>query len=346
MPEPRRRGDALKRGRPARLRMQLRIALPQLWRTRGAAARALLPLSWLYRGIVRARRGCYARGVCRVERFSRPVVVVGGITVGGSGKTPVVMHVARLLAERGRRPGIVSHGYGGRPGRMPLLVGPGTRAAECGDEPAMMARNLDLPVVVDTDRPRGVRALIDDSGCDVVVSDDGLQHYAMDRQLEIAVLGAGAHAGNGYCLPAGPLREPESRLDDVDMVVCNGAPARAGWYRMRLRIEALRRLSGDEERPVADLAGRRVHAVAGTGDPEGFFTTLSGLGLTVERHPFPDHHLYEPGDFTAMRGAPIVMTEKDAVKCLDIPLDDAWYTRAAIELDEEFDDKLIELLKI
>lgn len=272
--------------------------------------------------------------------------MVGGISVGGSGKTPLVMHVARLLRQRGRDPGIVSRGYAGRPGRMPLVVEPGTPPAVCGDEPAMMARNLDVPIVVDTDRPRGVATLIDRLGCDVVISDDGLQHYAMDRQVEVAVLGGGAWAGNGYCLPAGPLREPASRLADVDLVVCNGAPAQSGWHAMALRTVTLKRLSGDEEYPVESFAGRRVHAVAGTGDPDGFFATLAGFGLDVRPHRFPDHHRYQREDFAALHDAPIVMTEKDAVKCLDFPLDDAWYARALVDVGEGFDDKLIELLKI
>ncbi len=324
-----------------------RMAFPALWRSRGPAARCLLPLSWLYRGVVRARRVCYAHGPCPVARFPRPVVVVGGITVGGSGKTPLVMHTARLLTERGRRPGIVSRGYGGRPGRPPLHVDARTPAAVCGDEPAMMARGLEnTPVVVDPDRPRGVHALIERAGCDVVISDDGLQHYAMDRQVEIAVLGGEGHLGNGYCLPAGPLREPVGRLEDVDLVVCNGGAARPGQYAMTLRIEALQRLNGTETRSPEDFRGRRVHGVAGTGNPGRVFDTLAGRGLSVDRHPFPDHHRYKPEDFAAMQDAPIVMTEKDAVKCTEMPLQDAWYTRTSIELDEGFDNKLIELLNL
>lgn len=322
------------------------LALPGLWRRRGPAARLLLPLSWLYRGVVRARRACYLRGICRVQRFSSPVVVVGGITVGGSGKTPLVIHVARLLASRGHRPGIVSRGYGGRPGPMPLSVDAGTPASQCGDEPAMMARNLDVPVVVDTDRPRGVRTLIERMGCGVVISDDGLQHYAMDRQVEIvALLGAGS-TGNGYCLPAGPLREPSTRLDDVDMVVSSRPASRPGWFAASLRIESLQRLNGAEQRPLEAFRGRRVHAAAGIGNPGGFFAMLAEAGIDVLEHPFPDHHRYGAEDFAVMRDAPIVMTEKDAVKCDGIPLEDAWYTRASIELEPRFDNTLIELLKI
>jgi len=319
--------------------------MPALWRTRGPVARSLLPLSWLYRGVVRARRACYRRGPCRVRRFPVPVIVVGGITVGGSGKTPLVMHVARLLGARGRRPGIVSRGYGGNPAHVPLRVNAATPAAACGDEPAMLARRLDLPVVVDADRPRAVETLVDECGCDIVISDDGLQHYAMDRQVEIAVLG-GESLGNGWCLPAGPLREPARRLDEVDLVVCNGGPARAGCHRMALWTDLLRRLDGGAEEPAAGFRGRRVHAVAGTGNPDGFFRGLADLGLDVQPHAFADHHQFSQTDFAAMTDAPIVMTEKDAVKCGGMRLDDAWYAVASVEVDEAFDNKLIELLTI
>ncbi|MDZ7841133.1 MAG: tetraacyldisaccharide 4'-kinase [Gammaproteobacteria bacterium] len=322
------------------------LALPRLWRSRGPAVRLLLPLSWLYRGAARARRECYVRGLCRVQRFSAPVVVVGGITAGGSGKTPLVMHVARLLAGRGLSPGIVSRGYGGRSERMPLFVDAGTPALECGDEPAMMARNLDVPVVVDRDRPRGVRSLIDRKGCGVVISDDGLQHYAMDRQVEIVALGGEGSMGNGYGLPVGPLREPLTRLDDVDMVVSSSPASRPGWFAASLRIESLQRLNGAEQCPLEAFRGRRVHAAAGIGNPGGFFAMLAGAGIDVQPHPFPDHHRYGAGDFSGMRDAPIVMTEKDAVKCGGLPLEDAWYTRASIELESRFDNTLIELLKI
>ncbi|HSH40852.1 MAG TPA: tetraacyldisaccharide 4'-kinase [Arenicellales bacterium] len=323
----------------------LQLLLPRLWRSRGLVPRLLLPASWLYRGVSAARRVCYAHGPCRVRRFPRPVVVVGGISVGGSGKTPVVMHVARLLAGQGFHPGIVSRGYGGRRQHLPLWVDAGTPAAECGDEPAMLARNLDVPVVVDPDRPRGVNSLIDKAGCDVVISDDGLQHYAMDRQVEIIVLGGGS-AGNGWCLPAGPLREPLSRLEEADLVVCNGGRARPGRYAMRLRIDALRPLDGEADSPPASWAGRRVHAVAGIGNPDGFFNALAALGIEVEPHPFPDHHHFRAADFSAMSGMPIVMTEKDAVKCGTLKLDDAWYARASVELDQGFDTRLIELLTL
>ncbi|MBS1269279.1 MAG: Tetraacyldisaccharide 4'-kinase [Gammaproteobacteria bacterium] len=324
---------------------RLRLAAPELWRTRSPATRLLLPLSWMYMAIVRLRRSCYASGLCRVVGFRRPVVVVGGIASGGSGKTPLAMHVTRLLVQQDLRPGIVSRGYGGSPSRAPLVVNRDTPAAECGDEAAMMARNLTVPIVVDANRPRGVNALISRLGCDVVVSDDGLQHYAMDRQVEIAVVGGGDRFGNGYCLPAGPLREPRSRLKAVDMVVSNGSPARPGEYSMNFRIDAFCRLNRDETRPGAEFRGRRVHAIAGIGNPIGFFSMVSDLGLDIDAHPFPDHYRYKSEDFSAMQDAPIVMTEKDAVKCLDIPLDNAWYAPIITELNEGFDKKLIELLK-
>ncbi|MGA8260639.1 MAG: tetraacyldisaccharide 4'-kinase [Arenicellales bacterium] len=326
-----------------------RLAASNLWRGRSPATRLLVPLSWVYLSIIRLRRMCYAHGPCRAVTFAKPVVVVGGITVGGSGKTPLVMHVVRLLAARDRRPGIVSRGYGGRPRWLPLIVDRNTPPSECGDEPAMMAANLDIPVVVDPNRPRGVNELISALGCDIVVSDDGLQHYRMDRQVEIAVVGGAAPFGNGFCLPAGPLREPRSRLKEVDLVVYGGVADREGTkpgaYRMEIRIEGFIHLGGGGRRPAGDFEGRRVHAVAGTGNPDGFFDALRGLGLNVQAHPFPDHHRYRREDFSGLDGAPIVMTEKDAVKCRDMKLEDAWYAATSTHVDTGFDDKLIELLK-
>lgn len=305
-------------------------------------ARLLLPLSWLYGGLMRARRACYHRGLCRVIRFSRPVIVIGGISVGGSGKTPLVMHVARLLRDNGFTPGIVSRGYGGKPPRQPYRVTPDTAPNESGDEPAMMARLLKMPVMVDRIRPRGVDALINDCGCDVIIADDGLQHYAMDRDVEIAVVTGKDGRGNGYCLPAGPLREPPARLRDVDIVVCNGPEAKAGQFTMSLEIAALVNLSDDREQGIESFRGRRVHGVAGTGNPDGFFRLLETAGLDVERHAFADHHRFQQCDFAAMSDAPIVMTAKDAVKCSDLTLDDAWVANALATLSQDFDNKLLE----
>lgn len=326
-----------------------RLAVSNLWRERTPLTRLLVPLSWIYLVIVRLRRLCYVRGPCRVVTFSSPVVVVGGVTAGGSGKTPLVIHVTELLAGRGYRPGIVSRGYGGSPRRVPLVVDRDTPASECGDEPAVMARRLGVPVVVDRNRPRAVKELVSRLGCDVVVSDDGLQHYAMDRRVEIAVVGGERPFGNGFCLPAGPLRESPARLAEVDLVVYNGrAPGevvRPTGFRMELRIEGFIPLGGGRRLAAGGFENRRVHAVAGIGDPEGFFAALARLGMDVVVHPFPDHHRYRRDDFAAMSGAPIVMTEKDAVKCGDMGLENTWYTATFTCMEPGFDDKLIELLK-
>jgi len=321
-----------------------RLLLPEVWRSRGVLARMLLPLSWLYAGVMRARRACYRAGLCRVAGFSRPVIVVGGIGVGGNGKTPLVMYVARLLRDNGFMPGIVSRGYGARPPRQPLLVGPRAEVDAGGDEPVMMARLLAMPVAVDRNRPRGVRALIDDQGCDIVIADDGLQHYAMGRDVEIAVVSRPGTFGNGYCLPAGPLREPAVRLEAVDMVVCNGPRPAAGEFAMSVNIDELTPLGGGQARPIDEFSGRRVHGVAGIGNPGAFFATLQRAGLEVTAHVFADHHRFRQEDFQAMTEAPIVMTAKDAVKCGSLTLNEAWVANAAVTLNPEFDNKLLEIL--
>jgi len=316
-----------------------------MWRSRPGAARLLAPVAWAYAGVMRARRQAYRAGVFPVARFERPVVVVGGITAGGSGKTPLVMHVVACLRSQGYRPGVVSRGYGGTPPHQPLWVEPATSPGRAGDEPALIARSLAVPVVVDRVRPRGVRALIDEAGCDVVVSDDGLQHYAMDRKVEIAVIGADDGPGTARCLPAGPFREPWGRLAEVDMIVRNNGEKRAGEHAMRLRLTGFQPLAGGAVRDTGTFSGRRVHAVAGIGHPDGFFAALTTLGLEVIPHPFPDHHRFERSDFRRMIGAPIVMTGKDAVKCGDLELEDAWTACVAVTLDGDFERKLIELLR-
>lgn len=274
----------------------------------------LLPLSGLYCALVLARRAAYRRGLLAVRRPPVPVVVVGNLTVGGSGKTPLVIALARWLAGRGRRPGIVSRGYGGRAGRRPVRVTAAGDPVEVGDEPVLMARAGDWPVVVARDRAAGVERLAA-AGCDVVLADDGLQHYRLGRDLEIAVVDGRRRYGNRWCLPAGPLREPLSRLASVDAVVCNGGTPAPGEFTMTLVPGRLRPLGGGPEVALSDWAGRPVHAVAGIGHPQRFFDLLAEHRLRVRPHAFPDHHRFRPRDLDFGDDLPIIMTEKDAVKC-------------------------------
>lgn len=292
------------------------------WYAGGPLALLLAPLGYIFGGIMILRRRAYRRGSLCARTNPVPVVVVGNLTVGGSGKTPLVIALTERLLGLGRRPAIVSRGYGRR-GRGTVVVndGRGTRlpVSEVGDEPAMLADRLGVPVVVGTDRTAAV-ATAADLGADCVVADDGFQRLSLARELSFVVVDAVRGVGNGRCLPAGPLREPVSALADANAVVARGTGAPvAADASMAIIPEALRGIqSPGEESPLYRLAGRRVHAVAGTGDPEQFFATLEAAGARVVRHPFPDHHAYEGPEVVFEDGAPLVTTEKDAVKLAEM----------------------------
>jgi len=266
---------------------------------------------------VAVRRLLYRARILPTERVGIPVVVVGNITAGGSGKTPVVLWIARHLAAQGWRPGIVSRGYGGRIASRrdpPVEVHVSSDPEMVGDEPLLLARRSGCPVWVGADRVAACRALrTHHPECDVLVLDDGLQHYRLARDVEVAVVDARGF-GNGHLFPAGPLREPVSRLASVDAVVCNGDSGVQG-YPMRLEGAAFVRLAGGAAVAAPALGSARVHAVAGIGDPPRFFRHLESLGLEVVPHPFPDHHPFVEADLEFGDGLPVVMTEKDAVKC-------------------------------
>lgn len=295
----------------------------------------LLPLEGLFRllsGLRRWRSRPVSSGV--------PVIVVGNLAVGGSGKTPLVLALAAGLSQRGYRVGICSRGYGGKAGEYPCLVTPQSDPHQVGDEPLLLARRSGLPVVVDPNRPRAVAHLRQHSGCDLVISDDGLQHYAMARTVEIAVIDGSRNLGNGHCLPVGPLREPVGRLAEVDFVVVNRpGPTSPRGDAMQLSALGLQPL-GEDAAGHWPAHRQRVHAVAGIGNPERFFTTLGQMGLIPIPHAFADHHPFSADDFAFDEALPIVMTEKDAVKCRALGLADAWFVPVAAELPEDFIDRV------
>lgn len=303
--------------------MALRDRLVAAWyapRVTGLAT-VLTPLSWLYGFVVAARRALYRRGFLRRTHVGVPVVVVGNVTAGGAGKTPLVIALAAALAARGRKPGLVSRGHGGRE-RRAREVRAGDDPAIVGDEPLLLAA-AGAPVWIGRDRAAaaaGLRAA--HAECDVVLSDDGLQHYALERDVEIAVVDATRGLGNGLLLPAGPLREPVSRLDEVDAVVHlvadrSSATARGPQAFLMTHVPVGLRNLADATR-VAD-PGRwpkgSVHAVAGIGNPQRFFDLLATLGIEAIAHPFPDHHVFVARDLEFPGAQAILMTAKDAVKC-------------------------------
>lgn len=271
----------------------------------------LLPVALLFLLVAAIRRLCYRMGLLRSLRLGVPVVVVGNITAGGAGKTPLTLWLVDGLRRRGRRPGVVSRGYGGSATGV-REVDTGDSATVVGDEPLLIRRRAGCPVFVGRDRVAAGRALLAaHPDCDVIVCDDGLQHYRLARDVEIAVVDRRGFL-NGWPLPAGPLREPVSRLRSVDAVVANGWNG-AAVFRMMLAGDRFRRQGFDVECGAADLAGLRLHAVAGIGEPERFFDHLAALGLHFVPHAFPDHHAYVAEDL-AFEGDAILTTEKDAVK--------------------------------
>ena len=317
------------------------------WGRRGAIAWLLWPLSLVFGGIVFFRRLFFKFHLFKSHAAGIPVIVVGNLTAGGSGKTPLVLRIAEILKEHHWKPGIVSRGYGGS-AQHPREATIASDPAEVGDEPMLLARRSGCPVWVAPDRVAACRALREQHPeCNVIVTDDGLQHYALRRDIEICVVD-GRGFGNGFLQPAGPLREPLSRLRSVDAVVTHGATQVQG-YPMALEGDKLVRFTDAREvRTAKSFAGQRVHAVAGIGDPKRFFLQLARFGIKVVPHAFPDHHPFSAGDFAFGDSDPVVMTEKDAVKCKRIvqanPQAQFWVFPVSATLDPAFERWLLERL--
>jgi tetraacyldisaccharide 4'-kinase len=290
----------------------------------------------VFRAAVFLRRTLYKLRLLGSARAGVPVIAIGNLTVGGSGKTPLAIHVAELLKSKRWSPAIVSRGYGGTVG-APRGVTLAADPAEVGDEPVLMARRSGCPVWVGPQRAAVIAALRRaHPDCDVVILDDGLQHYALRRDLEIAVVDARGF-GNGFMLPAGPLREPRTRLWGVDAVIAHGTD-RVKGYAMHLEGEEVHRATdARDRRPVKSFAGQRVHAVAGIGDPNRFFLHLARLGVKAVPHPFPDHHPFRAADLEFGDDAPVLMTEKDAVKCKRFARPAHWILPVRAVPDPAFD---------
>lgn len=310
-------------------------AITDLWYGGGSAALLLEPLAWLYRAVTAFRRGLYAAGWLSVQSAGRPVIVVGNLTVGGTGKTPVVAWLAERLKERRFKVGILSRGYG-RSGDSPRVVEPDSSWREVGDEPLLLRQRTGCVTVVSADRVAGARLLVE-RGVDVIVADDGLQHLRLGRDCEIIVVDGARGFGNGRLLPAGPLREPVAQAALADITVINGAPEHASLAHLTAREdESIVQMTLAPERavpvsgkgtaaPLDRFRGQRVHAVAGIGNPARFFATLRGLGMDVVEHPFSDHHPFLASDLEFGDTAPVLMTEKDAVKCRTFANVRLWY---------------------
>jgi tetraacyldisaccharide 4'-kinase len=325
--------------------MSLENLLHKIWQQRNGVSQGLRPLSWLYCSVVFVRRWLYRLHILPSRRLKVPVIVVGNISVGGTGKTPLVVSLVEALKRAGYKPGVISRGYRGKARSWPQQVRPDSDPVMVGDEPILISRRTQSPMAVGPKRVAAAEALLKYSDCDIIVCDDGLQHYALRRDAEILVIDGARRFGNGFCLPAGPLREPVRRKDKVDFIVTNGLAAQ-NEFAMQYTGDTLVNLL-DENRtlPLTELKGKGVHAVAGVGNPQRFFERLLQTGLDVRQHPFPDHHLYLPRDLDYGKSVPIIMTEKDAVKCHRFAHENMWYLPITVNLDNEFEQQLLKRIE-
>ncbi|MCB5186381.1 tetraacyldisaccharide 4'-kinase [Methylobacillus gramineus] len=311
------------------------------WYHNGPWQIVLRPFSWLFGLLSLLRRQAYRLGVFKSHKLPVPVIVVGNISVGGTGKTPFVIWLVEQLQEQGWRPGIVSRGYGGSASHT-QRVDDNSLPQVVGDEPSLLAQRTGVPVFVGRKRARTARHLLRQFPlCNLIISDDGLQHYALQRDVEIVIVDGEREFGNAQLLPAGPLRESPARLTRVDAVVFNGGAPAAGAYLMQMAPGPFHNLQDPMQRVSVDaFAGKRIHAVAGIGNPQRFFNQLALMGLHVEPHSFPDHHEFTVTDLQFAVDDVILMTEKDAVKCVLFAQANWWFLPVSAVIDHALTDKI------
>lgn len=307
--------------------MGLAERLVNAWYQGHPALFLLRPLEWLYRAVVQRKRQRFLAGQSPSYRAPVPVIVVGNITVGGTGKTPLILYLIEHCRARGLRVGVVSRGYGAQPPSVPWRVTAEQSAREVGDEPLLLVQRSGVALMIDPDRARAVQALLSAEPLDLILCDDGLQHYRLARDLELVLIDAVRGLGNRRCLPAGPLREPQARLQSVDAVLFNGASAdSAEGFGFTLQPTALVNVASGERQSLDLFApGQALHAVAGIGNPQRFFRTLEALNWRPIAHAFADHATYSAASLAFSPSLPLLMTEKDAVKCRNFAQPDWWY---------------------
>ena len=321
--------------------------LQRAWYQDSWLLRAFRPLSYLYTRVAQQRRAGYLTGQKVAWKATVPLIVVGNITVGGTGKTPMILWLIEHCQQRGLRVGVVSRGYGAKPPSFPWQVTAEQSAAEAGDEPLLIVQRTGVPLYIAPDRPAAVQALLAEHAVDLILSDDGLQHYALGRDLELLVIDAVRGLGNRHCLPEGPLREPAERVSSVDAVLLNGAVSDSSdGFCFHLQPDALVRIADGAVLPLTQLpAGQRVHAVAGIGHPQRFFSTLERLQWQPIPHAFADHAQYSAELLQFEPKLPLLMTEKDAVKCRAFAASDWYYLRVSAQPSAHFSAWLDEQLE-
>jgi tetraacyldisaccharide 4'-kinase len=316
----------------------------RVWYGDATSGWVLLPLSGLFWLLLKLRLLLFRRGILRSFKAPAPVIIVGNITTGGTGKTPVVIWLVNELRSRGYAPGIVSRGYGGSKSGTSMRVDVSSDAAVVGDEPVLLARRAQCPVVVDVDRVNAAKMLVED-GADVIIADDGLQHLQLQRDYEICVIDGVRGLGNGRLLPAGPLRESPQRLDSVDQVLVNGVTELANAIGFDLQANDASRLNGSLVRPLPGFKDTTVHAVAGIGNPQRFFDLLRARGIQVIEHSFPDHAAITRADIEFGDEFAVFMTEKDAVKLGSKLSDKFWFVSVELSMDPADSNAFIERIE-
>lgn len=303
----------------------------------------LLPLALIFELISKVRRICYQVGLFNSYRSDLPVIVVGNISVGGNGKTPFVIWLCETLLAEGYKPGVISRGYGGKSAHYPLLVDQGVSGKEAGDEPVLIFKRLDIPVVVDPNRKNAAAYLSKHCDVDIIITDDGLQHYALQRDIEIVIVDGKRRFGNQKLMPMGPLRESISRLKSVDFVINNGGD-KQHEISMFLEAQTCQRVDGEDELLAANS---KINACAAIGYPQRFFDTLVAQNFVLDQViGFSDHHAFSPADFKQFtHNIPLLMTEKDAVKCTHFAQKNWWYLPISAQLPETFKTQLLNEIK-
>jgi tetraacyldisaccharide 4'-kinase len=308
----------------------------KLWYKKNPLCWLLLPLAIIYSCIIFLRRLLYQCNIFKIHKFSVPVIIVGNITVGGTGKTPLTIWLVNYLLTLGFKPGIVSRGYGGKYSGA-FTIEENSDASITGDEALIIHRHTKCPVIISKNRVLAVKKILADHNCDIIISDDGLQHYALGRNLEIIVIDGQRRFGNGLCLPAGPLRESKNRLKKADFVIINDHPAEKHEHSMQIKPKDFCNVAAiNITKKLSAFKNQTVHAVAGIGNPQRFFALLQTLGLNIIEHPFPDHHFFKASDLDFKDDLVIIMTEKDAVKCQKFANAAHWFLRIEAQPDSEF----------
>ena len=309
--------------------------LDEYWYDQNFISLCLLPASWFFCLLVYIRRYLYRTGILNASKLPVPVIIIGNISVGGTGKTPLVIALVEFLKEQGYKPGVISRGYGGQASTWPQQVREDSDPRMVGDEPLLIVKNCHVPMAVGPDRVTAAEQLLQYHHCDIVISDDGLQHYALKRDIEIVVVDSARRFGNARCLPAGPLREPVSRLDEVDFIIANGL-AMSTEFPMQLNASQVVNMFNGEIRSLDDFRTREVNAIAGIGFPDRFFSMLKKHDIIAHPHSFSDHYDFKQSDLVFENKLPIVMTEKDAVKCQRFAHKAMWYIPVQARLDTRF----------